>query len=224
MFYYGVLRISRMEGKSVSAANLAFSLSQLGKRVVLIDCDMRRPTVAEKLNLKKAPGLSDFLTGQTKTDQLFQPCGIKGDENAFYVITAGHNPPNPIELLSSARMAKMLNGLRKMFEYIILDLPPVGEVSDALAVARETDGVLLVVRQDRCNHVVLNDTVRQFEYVDAKILGVVYNGIKEGHGKYGYNKYGYGKKYYKSYSQSSKSKSEGSRSRRKDKKQGAAKQ
>ena len=206
------------EGKSVSAANLAFSLAQLGKRVVLIDCDMRRPTVAEKLNLRKTPGLSDFLTGQVKTDQLFQPCGIRGDENAFYVITAGHNPPNPIELLSSTRMTKILNGLRKMFDYIILDLPPVGEVSDALAVAKETDGVLLVVRQDRCNHVVLNDTVRQFESVDAKILGVVYNGIKEGRGKYGYNKYGYTKKYYES-----SRKSDNSRSKRADKKQGAAK-
>ena len=207
------------EGKSVSAANLAYSLSQLGKKVILIDCDMRRPTVAEKLNLKKTPGLSNFLTGQVGTDQLIQPCGLKGDENAFYVITAGHNPPNPIELLSSVRMVKILSSLRKLFDYIILDLPPVGEVSDALAVAGQTDGVLLVVRQDRCNHVALNDTIRQFEFVDAKILGVIYNSIKEGSGKYGYNKYSYDKKYYKHDIQPVKQKTTGSFSRSADKKQ-----
>lgn len=193
------------EGKSVSAINLAYSLSQLGKKVILIDCDMRRPTLAEKLRIKKKPGLSNFLTGQTGTDQLIQPCGIKNDENAFHVISAGQNPPNPIELLSSARMKKLLEGLRRVFDYVILDLPPVGEVSDALAVAGETDGVLLLVRQDHCNRVVLNDTIRQFEFVDAKILGVVYNGIKEGSGKYGYNK-----KYYKRYEQNSGGKHTGS--------------
>lgn len=179
------------EGKSTSAINLAYSLSQLGKRVVLIDCDMRRPTLAEKLHIQKKPGLSNFLTGQIGLDRLIQPCGFKPDTNAFHVISAGQNPPNPIELLSSARMKKLLEGMRKVFDYVILDLPPVGEVSDALAVAGETDGVLLLVRQDRCNHVVLNETIRQFEFVDAKILGIVYNCTKDGSGKYGYRKKSY---------------------------------
>lgn len=181
------------EGKSLSAINLAYSLSQLGKRVVLIDCDMRRPTLAEKLKIQKKPGLSNFLTGQSRMEELFQYCSIKGDERAFHVIAAGPNPPNPIELLSSERMKKFLAGLKKICDYVILDLPPVGEVSDALAVSSNTDGVLLVVRQDRCDRVMLSDTVRQFEYVDAKILGVVYNCNNEKSGKYGksYYKKGY---------------------------------
>ena len=183
------------EGKSLSAINLAYSLSQLGKRVVLIDCDMRRPTLAEKLKIQKKPGLSNFLTGQSKLEELIQNCGIQNDERAFYVISAGPNPPNPIELLSSDRMAKFLAGLQTICDYVILDLPPVGEVSDALAVAKNTDGVLLVVRQDRCERNLLTDTVRQFEFVDAKILGVIYNCVSESIGKYGkYNKYS--KKYY----------------------------
>ena len=181
------------EGKSLSAINLAYSLSQLGKRVVLIDCDMRRPTLAEKLRIQKKPGLSNFLTGQCRIEELIQFCNIRGDENAFRVIAAGQNPPNPIELLSSDRMTKFLMGLRKICDYVILDLPPVGEVSDALAVAGNTDGVLLVVRQNQCEKGILADTVRQFEFVDAKILGVVYNCTEEGGGKYGK---GYYKKYY----------------------------
>lgn len=180
------------EGKSLSAINLAYSLSQLGKRVVLIDCDMRRPTLAEKLKIQKKPGLSNFLTGQCRIEELIQFCNIRGDENAFRVIAAGQNPPNPIELLSSERMTKFLMGLRKICDYVILDLPPVGEVSDALAVAGNTDGVLLVVRQDQCEKSILADTVRQFEFVDAKILGVVYNCAEESTGKYN-------KRYYKKY-------------------------
>jgi len=190
------------EGKSLSAINLANSLAQLGKRVVLIDCDMRRPTLAEKLNIQKKPGLSSFLAGQSMLEDTIQFCGIKGSEKAFKVIAAGPNPPNPIELLSSERMSRFLQGLRKICDYVILDLPPVEEVSDALAVAKETDGVLLVVRQSRCDRVILNDTIRQFEFVDAKILGVVYNCATEGGGRYGkryynryYRKYGYGSRY-----------------------------
>ena len=185
------------EGKSLSAINLAYSLSQLGKKVILIDCDMRRPTLAEKLNLQKKPGLSSFLTGQSRLDELIQYCGIKNDEEAFRVVVAGQNPPNPIELLSSERMTKVLIGLRKICDYVILDLPPVCEVSDALAVAKRTDGILLVVRQDHCDRVALNDTVRQFEFVDAKLLGVIYNCTTEESARYGKNYYKrYNKKYY----------------------------
>lgn len=176
------------EGKSVSAVNLAYSLSQLGKKVVLIDCDMRCPTLAEKLHIRNKVGLSDFLTGQIGADKLIQPYRFEKEENAFFVISAGENPPNPIELLSSARMKKMLNSLRRSFDYLILDLPPVGVVSDALAVAGETDGILLLVRQDYCNWVALKKAIQQFAFVDAKILGIVYNGVREGAVRYGSKK------------------------------------
>lgn len=190
------------EGKSLTSVNLAYTLSQLDKRVILIDCDMRRPTLAEKLNIRKKPGLSSFLTGQSSFEGLIQTCGLKHDEGAFHVIAAGQNPPNPIELLSSSRMDKALISLRKVYDYIILDLPPVGEVSDAMAVANKTDGMLLVVRQNYCNRLVLSETAQQFRFIDAKILGVVFNCAGEGVGKYskGYYKkyYGkYGKRYYR---------------------------
>lgn len=180
------------EGKSVTSVNLAYSLSQLDKKVLLIDCDMRRPSLADKLSIKRAPGLSSCLTGQNKWSELLQPCGIADDEYAFSVIVAGRNPPNPIELLSSQKMVSVLQQMREEYDYIILDLPPVAEVSDAMAVATETDGMLLVVRQDYCDHVALNGAVREFEFVGAKILGVVYNCTMD-------QLNGYGKKYYRRY-------------------------
>ena len=182
------------EGKSLTAINLAYTLSELNKKVILIDCDMRRPTLAEKLKISKKPGLSSYLTAQSQLVDLLQDCNLNGDKTAFHVITAGQNPPNPVELLSSDRMKRGLEKLRQVYDYVILDLPPVGEVSDALAVAKETDGMLLVVRQNYCDSLVLTDTARQFQFIQAKILGAVFNCTGEHGGSHGK---GYYKRYYK---------------------------
>lgn len=188
------------EGKSLSAVNLAYSLSELGMRVALLDCDMRRPTLAKKLGINKAPGLSNYLTRQSDLVSLLQPCGIPDDPNAFHVIAAGPNPPNPVELLSSERMATALKALRKLYDYVILDLPPVSEVSDAMAIADQTDGILLVVRQNYCDRMILEDTARQFQFINAKLLGVVFNGTTVSSGKYGKSYYKkYGSKYEHAY-------------------------
>ena len=187
------------EGKSLTSINLAYSLSQLDKKVILVDCDMRRPTLAEKLNIRKKPGLSSHLTGQCSLEELVQYCGIPGDEQAFHVIAAGQNPPNPVELLSSEKMTATLDALRQRYDYVILDLPPVGEVTDAMAVAKVVDGMLLVVRQNYCNRIALGDAVQQFDFIGTKMLGVVFNCTSEGSGK-GYYKKGYYKKgYYRGY-------------------------
>ena len=184
------------EGKSLSAINLAYSLSQLDKRVLLIDCDMRRPSLADKLPIQKTPGLSDFLTGQNNAENLLQKCGIRNDEWAFHAISSGRTPPNPMELLSSARMEKMIARLRESYDYIILDLPPVSEVGDALAASKLTDGMLVVVRQNYCDRISLNSTIRQFEFVDAKILGVIFNCTTESGSGY---RSRYNNKYYRKY-------------------------
>ena len=155
---------------------------------------MRRPSLAAKLSIRKAPGLSKYLTGQVGLEEIIQRCGDVTDEG-FSVVASGRNPPNPIELLSSAKMEKAVQTLRESFDYIILDLPPVGEVSDALVAAKLVDGVLLVVRQDYCNTVALGGAVKQFEFIESRILGVVVNCVGDGRGGYGR----YGKKYYKKY-------------------------
>lgn len=188
------------EGKTLTAVNLAYSLSQLGLRVLLVDCDMRRPSLAEKLPIDKAPGLSDYLTGQANGDHLIQRCGIKNDANAFHVIASGHTPPNPMELISSKKMEKMIQTLRESYDYILLDLPPVIEVSDALAAAKLSDGMLVVVRQNFCDRISLNTAVRQFAFVDTKILGVVFNSTNESGGHYGSRRYY--NRYYRKYAYS----------------------
>lgn len=197
----GISSALTAEGKSLTAVNLAYSLSQLDKKVLLIDCDMRRPSINDKLPVQKSPGLSGYLSNQVHLDTLIQKCGIEGEENAFDVISAGQNPPNPIELLSSARMIRLLTRLREAYDYIILDFPPVGEVSDAMAVAKLTDGMLVVVRQHYCNRIVLAEALRQFDFVGSKMLGVVYNCATESGGSYskGYYKRYY-RRYYKRYS------------------------
>lgn len=180
----GVCSALAGEGKSLSAVNLAYSISQLDKRVLLIDCDMRCSSIHEKLPVDQKRGLSDFLAGQSTASNLVQACGIKEDECAFHVISSGRTPPNPVELLSSERMKKMLGFLREKYEYIILDLPPVGEVSDALVLADQMDGVIMIVRQNVCDQMALTDAVRQFEFMDARILGMVFNCTVDESGAY----------------------------------------
>ena len=183
----GVSSAMAGEGKSTTAANLAFALAQLNNRVLLMDCDLRRPSIPVKLPVEKIPGLTNFLTRQVSFQEIVQTCEL--DDVKFSVIAAGSVPPNPIELLSSDRMDKAMTVLKKSFDYIVMDLPPVGEVSDALVAAKMTDGILLVVRQNYCNRRSLEDTVRQFEFVDARILGVLVCCASD-------NKMGY-KRYYK---------------------------
>ena len=196
----GITSALPMEGKSLTAINLAHSLSELGKRVIVLDADMRRPSLAEKLGIQKKPGLSSYLTGQSDLNQLVQYCGIDGDQQAFHVISAGQNPPNPAELLSSKRMSVALEVLSKHYDYIILDLPPISEVSDALAVAGKLHGILMVVRQNYCNRVALAAAMRQLAFVEAKVLGVVFNAVSEEHHSYGRKYHGYYKRGYGYYS------------------------
>ena len=179
------------EGKSTTSVNLAFTLSQLGKKVLLVDCDLRRPSIAVKLNFKQEHGLSAFLTRQADLEQIVRECRFKSG-TSFVVIPAGKIPPNPTELLNSNRMERFMGMVTKNFDYVILDLPPVEEVSDALVAAKLADGVLLTVRQNYCNRIALEDTIRQFEFINGRILGLLLTCASQTSG-------GYGKSYYKHY-------------------------
>ena len=186
------------EGKSLSSVNLACSLAQLDKKVVLIDCDLRRPSIALKIGVQKSPGLSEYLTRHVHSDDIIQKFS-SGSSIEFDVIPAGKIPPNPMELLSSARMEKIINKFKEVYDYIILDLPPVEEVSDALVAAKLADGILVVIRQNYCNRLAVENAVKQLEFVNAKILGIVYNATSDngfGGKYYGYRKYYGDKKYY----------------------------
>ncbi len=192
------------EGKSLSAINLAASLSQLDKKVILVDCDLRRPSVAKKLQLTVVPGLSDYLTRNVESEEIIRHFSL-GENINFDVIPGGRIPPNPMELLSSARMEKITSAFKDSYDYVIFDLPPIEEVGDALVAAKLADGVIMVVRQDHCNRLALDSSIKQLEFLEAKIIGIVFNAIHENsfarkyyyyYGNKYYNKRYYGKRYY----------------------------
>lgn len=206
----GVTSSVRSEGKSTTSINLSYTLAETGKRVLTIDGDMRLPSINKRLKLHRAPGLSNLLAGMSTINEAVQPSGISRN---WYVITAGDIPPNPSELLGSGRLVKLLEVLRKNFDYVILDLPPITIVSDALVVAQHTDGMLMVVRQNYTNQMELAESMRQMSYQKVKLLGFVQThattqykryGSRYGHyGKYGKYGYGYGYGYGKSKSSGS---------------------
>ena len=180
------------EGKSLTAINTAFSLAENGYKVLIIDCDMRLPTLGKKLGLRKAAGLSNILAGMdTDEDILFKDVMIKG----LNVVQAGDIPPNPSELIGSAQFKSLLQNLAAYYDFIILDLPPVGEVSDALVASKRVDGMVVIVRQDYTNQADLAYTMRQLEQVNAKVIGFVCNYASGKDHSYGYGKYGKYKKY-----------------------------
>lgn len=183
----GVTSSVQGEGKSTTSINLAYMLAEDGKRVCLIEGDMRAPTFNSRLNLRQAQGLSHVLAGlKTVPDVL---CKTDFHEN-LSIITAGEMPPNPAELLGSERMKYLVNLLQEMFDYIVVDLPPVTVVADTLAVSGALDGVLVVVEEGVCSKRDLADAMHRLEMISDKILGFVVTHAESAKGRYGKKKYG----------------------------------
>lgn len=188
----GVTSSVKGEGKSTTALNLAYAMAEADNKVLYMELDLRLPTVAKRLSISARPGLSNFLAGMNTVAEVQQKSGIHPN---LYIITSGDIPPNPSELLGSKEMAMTLDIMKKGFDCIILDLPPVNAVADALVVSKLTDGMIMVVRQNYSNRRDLNEAMRQLKIVDAKILGFVMNGGETREHKYKsgkYKKYSYG--------------------------------
>ena len=188
----GVTSAQPTEGKSTVALNLAFSIAELGKKVLLIDADMRRSSLHVKTELNREPGLSDLLTTTNSIATVIQKYvnTKEGDTTSFDMISGGVDVSNPSELLDSKRMSNLLQALAAAYDYIIIDLPPVGAVIDAVPVSQRTDGMIVVLRENNCPRNVLEDCVSQLRLAKVNILGFVVNGAVEGAGKkYQYNKY-----------------------------------
>ncbi len=175
------------EGKSTTSINLAYDLMKAGKKVILIDADMRLSRMAKVLEVSRAPGLSNVLVGKSNLQSVIQRVEML---EGLKMITCGDIPPNPTELLSSKRFAAVLEALKSVYEYVIIDLPPVTEVSDALIVSKVTDGILIVVRQDFVDKRLLDDTIHQLGLSEARIVGLVLTCAqrKSKYGKYKYSK------------------------------------
>ncbi len=179
----GVTSASSDEGKSTTALNLSYMLAEAGERVLLIEGDMRLPTISGRLELRASPGLSNVLAGLSGVREALQDSGL---HKRLQIISSGDIPPNPSELLGGKATGILVEVLSGDFDFIVFDLPPVTEVADALVASRLTDGMIVVVRQDYTNRRALADTMRQLNYVDAKVLGFVMT--RAGGGK--------GRKYY----------------------------
>lgn len=189
----GVTSPCPQEGKSYISINLAYSLAEAGYKVIVIDADMRRPSIYKKLGKPSSPGLSNLLVG-VESNVIYD--GILHEN--LSVMMSGDIPPNPSELLGSTRMKATLALLAEKYDYIIADLPPVEAVPDSLVVSKYLDGMILVIKQNYSRRRDVNDVVRQLKYTGVRILGFVYNtyGLtaKRNNKYYYHNSYGHEKK------------------------------
>ena len=180
------------EGKSTLSMNLAAALAQGGKKVILVDTDMRRPSVYWRLGLSDKKGLSEFLTGLESLNDVTQRHKTL---TTLDVIPSGISPPLPADLLASDQMKQLIQKLRESYEYVIFDTPPVLSVTDPLIVATLADGMVLVIRQGYCTRAMLMRAAEVFRDVEVKVYGFVLNGVDaslpEYYGYLGYYSYDY---------------------------------
>ena len=169
------------EGKSTVAGNLASILAQNEKRVIIIDCDLRKPTLHKRLKISNSSGLTEYIVGKEELANVIQV--LSGN---FSVITSGKIPPNPSEVLSSNTMEKLLAILGECYDYVILDTPPLRAVTDAQVLAGKCDGTILVVRAEATSKDSVLKAYKELEKVRARVLGAIINGVKSEHSSYYY--------------------------------------
>lgn len=169
------------EGKSTTAGNLALCMAQGDKKVILIDCDLRKPSLHKKFKISNLVGLSDVIIG--KADLATAAHRYNKD---LVLLTSGKIPPNPSEMLSSKTMGKLLESLKDTFDYIILDTPPVQAVTDSQILSTKSDGTILVVRAERTKKESVQNAINLLKKVNANIIGTVLNGIDVSRNKYYY--------------------------------------
>lgn len=163
------------EGKSTVCANLGVVMAQADKRTLIVDCDLRRPTIHHIFGVLGCPGIVEVLGEERNLEEVW--CEPMPN---LKVVPGGIVPPNPAELLGSRRFLEFLGGVRNEFDHVLLDSPPAGKVSDAAVLAAEADGVVLTVDAGKTRKVELRRTVRGLEATGATVLGTVMNNFKTG--------------------------------------------
>lgn len=163
------------EGKSTTAANLAVVFAKSGQKVLLVDADMRKPTVFKTFQLTNEVGLSTVLSTGKNIGDAAQPTSIEN----LSVLTSGPKPPNPSELLGSMHMDQVINEARNLYDIVIFDMPPVVAVTDAQIMASKVDGTLLVIRENVTKKESVTKAKELLHLVNARVLGVVYNGAEQ---------------------------------------------
>lgn len=186
---YVVTSANPGEGKSTTSANLALALAEGGASVALVDADMRKPRTAEVFGLEGGAGLSAVLAGSAPLSALLQPWG----SGRLFILPAGALPPNPAELVGSPAMEATLETLRKAFDFVIVDCPPVLPVTDAAVLARFATGAILVAASGSTRKPQLIDAAKALSAADVRLLGVILTKLPtRGPDTYGYGAYTYG--------------------------------
>ena len=169
------------EGKTTTAGNLAMSLAQGEKKVILIDCDLRKPSLHKRFKVSNIMGLSDVLIGR----EVIENAATRYKKN-LTVLTSGKIPPNPSEMLGSKAMTALLLELQGIFDYIILDTPPIQAVTDSQILGAKADGVILVVKAEKTKKESVQNSINLLKKVNAHIIGTVLNGVDNKRNKYYY--------------------------------------
>ncbi|MGL5616001.1 MAG: CpsD/CapB family tyrosine-protein kinase [Sarcina sp.] len=169
------------EGKSTTSGNLAISLAQDGKKVLVIDCDLRKPSIHKLFKESNLIGLSEVLLGKETFTEAMNEYGENID-----ILTSGNLPPNPSEMLGSKAMESLLEELREVYDHIIIDSPPIHAVSDAQILATKVDGTLLVVKAEKTKKDSVQRAKEQINKVNGKIIGAVLNSVDSKRDKYYY--------------------------------------
>ena len=179
------------EGKTATVSNLAVTLAQMDKKVLLVDSDLRKPRLHRIFNVKNLNGLTNFLTSDIRMKDLIKPTEIDN----LYLINSGPIPPNPAELLSSDKMTNFIEIIKQTFDYLLFDTPPILAVSDALALSTKVDGVILIVQGEKTSREALIKAKEKLDMANVKTLGAVINNLKIRKHDY-YYKLDYYYKYY----------------------------
>lgn len=176
------------EGKSTVAANIAAVFADQGKKVCLIDADMRKPTVFRTFSVQNTVGLSSLISSRsTKIVDVVQYV----EDADLDIISSGPIPPNPSELLNSNRMDEIIKELEEIYDIVLFDMPPIVSVTDAQVMATKTDGVVFVIRRNIAHTEDVKQAKELLDMVHANVLGVVFNGAEKKTDR-SYNYYGYG--------------------------------
>lgn len=187
---FGFTSAAPGDGKSLTCANMAISFATSGKRVLLLDCDMHKPTQDTAFGVATERGLSEYLAAICDEPEI-----LATDRDNLYLLPAGHCPPNPAELLCGARFESLMGKLRAEYDCVFIDLPPVNLISDSTVIAQHVKGYVLVVRSGYSDSRAVQAAVDAIEAVGGKIAGFILNGVESESGGY-YGRYGK----YKSYS------------------------
>jgi capsular exopolysaccharide synthesis family protein len=181
------------EGKTSTLSNLGAMFAQAGQRVVLVSCDLRKPRLGEFFGIDERLGLTTAILGEQPVEELIQP--VPGDDN-LWLLGSGQMPPNPAELLNGRRIQEVFSTLRRLFDLVLIDSPPVLPVTDAVVLAKDADATLLIVAAGQTSRGDLQRAAEKLAQVNARVVGLVLNETSRQAAGYGYGyQYGYGGTY-----------------------------